>query len=116
VKMARVILFTSRMEAMNKFYGDVLGLIVVSGEKAGGSLTPVEPASPCTPARRRPNAKDRRSSSMPTTSPPRANISSHAAQSLAKSARAPNFASATQKIPTATPSNFPTVNEQPFNS
>jgi catechol 2,3-dioxygenase-like lactoylglutathione lyase family enzyme len=31
--MARVILFTSRMEAMTGFYGELLGLAVVSEEK-----------------------------------------------------------------------------------
>ncbi len=33
MKMARVILFTARMEAMCEFYGKVLGLDLVSSEK-----------------------------------------------------------------------------------
>ncbi len=33
MKMARVILFTGQMDAMSKFYGEVLGLKVVSTEK-----------------------------------------------------------------------------------
>ena len=33
MKIARVILFTARMEAMSKFYGTVLGLKQVSSEK-----------------------------------------------------------------------------------
>jgi catechol 2,3-dioxygenase-like lactoylglutathione lyase family enzyme len=33
MKMARVILFTARMDAMSKFYGEVLGLELISEEK-----------------------------------------------------------------------------------
>jgi catechol 2,3-dioxygenase-like lactoylglutathione lyase family enzyme len=33
MKMARVILFTGQMDAMSKFYGEVLGLKQVSSEK-----------------------------------------------------------------------------------
>ena len=33
MKMARVILFTGRMDAMSRFYGEVLGLKKVSVEK-----------------------------------------------------------------------------------
>jgi catechol 2,3-dioxygenase-like lactoylglutathione lyase family enzyme len=32
-KLARAILFTGRMDAMSKFYGEVLGLKQVTGEK-----------------------------------------------------------------------------------
>jgi len=33
MKMARVILFTGRMDAMSAFYGEVLGLRQISKEK-----------------------------------------------------------------------------------
>jgi catechol 2,3-dioxygenase-like lactoylglutathione lyase family enzyme len=33
MKMARVILFTGRMDAMSEFYGQILGLKLVSSEK-----------------------------------------------------------------------------------
>jgi catechol 2,3-dioxygenase-like lactoylglutathione lyase family enzyme len=33
MKLARVILFTSQMDAMSKFYGEMLGLAQVSSEK-----------------------------------------------------------------------------------
>jgi catechol 2,3-dioxygenase-like lactoylglutathione lyase family enzyme len=33
MEMARVILFTGRMDAMSKYYGEVLGLKLVSSEK-----------------------------------------------------------------------------------
>ena len=33
MKMARVILFTNQMEAMSRFYGEVLGLKQVTSEK-----------------------------------------------------------------------------------
>ncbi|HEY1710328.1 MAG TPA: VOC family protein [Rhizomicrobium sp.] len=33
LKMARVILFTGQMEAMSRFYGEVLGLKIISEEK-----------------------------------------------------------------------------------
>ncbi len=38
MKMARVILFTSQMEAMSEFYGNVLGLRQVTHEKGFRSL------------------------------------------------------------------------------
>jgi catechol 2,3-dioxygenase-like lactoylglutathione lyase family enzyme len=54
MKMARVILFTGQMDAMSKFYGEVLGLQQVSEEKgwrefdAGGARIALHsgPASP----------------------------------------------------------------------
>ena len=54
MKMARVILFTGQIDAMSKFYGEVLGLSQVSNEKgwhefdAGGSRIALhsEPSSP----------------------------------------------------------------------
>jgi catechol 2,3-dioxygenase-like lactoylglutathione lyase family enzyme len=54
MKFARVILFTGQMEAMSRFYGQVLGLTVVSEEKgwrefaAGGATIALHsgPASP----------------------------------------------------------------------
>ena len=33
MKMARVILFTGQIDVMTKFYGDVLGLKLVTNEK-----------------------------------------------------------------------------------
>ncbi len=33
MKLARVILFTAQMDAMSKFYGEVLGLSQISNEK-----------------------------------------------------------------------------------
>jgi catechol 2,3-dioxygenase-like lactoylglutathione lyase family enzyme len=54
MEMARVILFTGQMDAMSKFYGEVLGLALVSSEKgwrefdAGGARLALHsgPASP----------------------------------------------------------------------
>jgi len=56
MKLARVILFTARMEAMAAFYGEVLGLKLVTDEKgwkefdAGGTRIALHsgPASPGT--------------------------------------------------------------------
>jgi catechol 2,3-dioxygenase-like lactoylglutathione lyase family enzyme len=62
MKMARVILFTGQMDAMSKFYGEVLGLQQVSEEKgwrefdAGGARIP---------GQRRRGAKGRRLFSTP---------------------------------------------------
>jgi catechol-2,3-dioxygenase len=54
MEMARVILFTGQMEAMSKFYGEVLGLALVTQEKgwrefaAGGARIALHsgPSSP----------------------------------------------------------------------
>ncbi len=54
MEMARVILFTGQLEVMSKFYGDVLGLSLVSSEKgwrefaAGGAKIALHsgPSSP----------------------------------------------------------------------
>jgi catechol 2,3-dioxygenase-like lactoylglutathione lyase family enzyme len=54
MKMARVILFTGRMDAMSRFYGEVLGLKLISTEKgwrefaAGGAQIALHsgPSSP----------------------------------------------------------------------
>lgn len=71
MKMARVILFTARMDAMSHFYGTVLGLRRVTDEKgwkefaAGGTRVALH-SGPLRPA-----AKDRRSCFMRKTLPPR---------------------------------------------
>jgi predicted enzyme related to lactoylglutathione lyase len=60
MKMARVILFTGQMEAMSRFYGDVLGLKQVSVEKgwmefaAGGGATIALHSGPSSPGRKGP--------------------------------------------------------------
>lgn len=59
MKMARVILFTGRMDAMSKFYGDVLGLKQVSIEKgwqefAAGGATIALHSGPSSPDRKGP--------------------------------------------------------------
>ena len=59
MKMARVILFTARMDAMAKFYGEVLGLKQVSDEKgwrefdAGGARIALH-SGPSSPGRKGP--------------------------------------------------------------
>ena len=67
MKMARVILFTSRMEEMSKFYGEVMGLSQASIEKgwreygAGGANIALH-SGPSSPGRKGPkivfHAKD----------------------------------------------------------
>lgn len=67
MKMARVILFTGRIEAMSEFYGEVLGLKTVSIEKgwrefaAGGARIALH-SGPSSPGRKGPkivfHAKD----------------------------------------------------------
>ena len=59
MKMARVILFTGRMEEMSRFYGEVLGLEQVSSEKgwrefdAGGARIALH-SGPSSPGRKGP--------------------------------------------------------------
>ena len=59
VKMARVILFTGQIDAMTKFYGEILGLNQVSHEKgwrefdAGGSRIALH-SGPSSPGRKGP--------------------------------------------------------------
>ncbi len=59
MKLARIILFTARMDAMTKFYGDVLGLELVSEEKgwrefdAGGARIALH-SGPSSPGRKGP--------------------------------------------------------------
>ncbi len=67
MKMARIILFTARMDAMSKFYGEVLGLKQVTKEKgwqefaAGGTRIALH-SGPSSPGRKGPkivfHAKD----------------------------------------------------------
>jgi catechol 2,3-dioxygenase-like lactoylglutathione lyase family enzyme len=59
MKMARVILFTNNMDAMSRFYGDVLGLKQVTREKgwqefAAGSVTIALHSGPPSPGRKGP--------------------------------------------------------------
>jgi catechol 2,3-dioxygenase-like lactoylglutathione lyase family enzyme len=59
MKLARVILFTPQLEKMSKFYGEVLGLKVVSEEKgwrefAAGSSTIALHSGPSSPGRKGP--------------------------------------------------------------
>ena len=59
MKMARIILFTSQMDQMSKFYGEVLGLKQVSAEKgwqefaAGGANIALH-SGPSSPGRKGP--------------------------------------------------------------
>lgn len=59
MQMARVILFTGKMEEMSKFYGDVLGLKQVTSEKgwqefdAGGARIALH-SGPSSPGRKGP--------------------------------------------------------------
>lgn len=59
LKMARVILFTGQMEAMSRFYGEVLGLKLVSEEKGwrefnAGSACIALHSGPSSPGRKAP--------------------------------------------------------------
>lgn len=59
MKMARVILFTSQMEAMSEFYGKVLGLRQVTDEKgfrefAAGGVRIALHSGPSSPGRKGP--------------------------------------------------------------
>jgi predicted enzyme related to lactoylglutathione lyase len=59
MKMARVILFTPQMEAMSKFYGEVLGLQTVTEEKgwrefSAGAATIALHSGPSSPGRKGP--------------------------------------------------------------
>jgi catechol 2,3-dioxygenase-like lactoylglutathione lyase family enzyme len=59
MRMARVILFTGRMDAMSKFYGEVLGLKRVTTEKgwqefAAGGATIALHSGPSSPGRKGP--------------------------------------------------------------
>jgi catechol 2,3-dioxygenase-like lactoylglutathione lyase family enzyme len=59
MKMARVILFTGHMDAMSKFYGEILGLKQVSEEKvwrefAAGGVRIALHSGPSSPGRKGP--------------------------------------------------------------
>jgi catechol-2,3-dioxygenase len=59
MKMARVILFTGQMEAMSRFYGEVLGLNQVGSEKgwrefAAGAARIALHSGPASPGRKGP--------------------------------------------------------------
>ena len=53
MKMARVILFTGRMDAMSKFYGEVLGLKRITNEKGWKDLRRAAQKSRCIKVNRR---------------------------------------------------------------
>jgi catechol 2,3-dioxygenase-like lactoylglutathione lyase family enzyme len=57
MKMARIILFTGQIEAMNRFYGEVLGLRQVTDEKgwkefAAGGVRIALHSGPASPGRK----------------------------------------------------------------
>ena len=59
MKVARIILFTPQMEAMSRFYGEVLGLKLVTNEKgwrefAAGSVRIGLHSGPASPGRKGP--------------------------------------------------------------
>src|SRR5271168_4793976 len=59
MKLARVILFTAQIDAMSKFYGDVLGLKQITNEKgwrefAAGSARIALHSGPSSPGRKGP--------------------------------------------------------------
>ena len=59
MKMARVILFTGQIDAMSRFYGEVLGLELVATEKgwrefAAGGATVALHSGPASPGRKGP--------------------------------------------------------------
>jgi catechol 2,3-dioxygenase-like lactoylglutathione lyase family enzyme len=59
MKMARIILFTGQIEAMNRFYGEVLGLRQVTDEKgwkefAAGGVRIALHSGPASPGRKGP--------------------------------------------------------------
>lgn len=59
MEMARVILFTGQMEAMSKYYGEVLGLKLVGSEKgwrefAAGEVNIAVHSGPASPGRKGP--------------------------------------------------------------
>ena len=59
IKMARVILFTGQMEAMERFYGEVLGLKLIGSEKgwrefAAGGATIALHSGPASPGKKGP--------------------------------------------------------------
>ena len=59
MRVARIILFTAQMEAMSRFYGEVLGLKQVTHEKgwrefAAGSMRIALHSGPASPGRKGP--------------------------------------------------------------
>jgi catechol 2,3-dioxygenase-like lactoylglutathione lyase family enzyme len=111
MKMARVILFTGRMDAMSKFYGEVLGLRQVTDEKgwrefsAGGARIALH-SGPSSPGRKGPkivfHSED--VAALREKLVERAQVS-------ARSDRG-SFVSATAKTRTAIPFNCPTAEIQ----
>jgi len=64
MELARIILFTAKMDAMSHFYGTFPGSQTI---RDGRSLRPVAPPSPSTPVRLLPAKKDPKSPSTPRT-------------------------------------------------
>jgi len=59
MKLARIILFTAQMEAMSRFYGEILGLRLVTSEKGwrefdAGAVTIALHSGPSSPGRKGP--------------------------------------------------------------
>jgi catechol 2,3-dioxygenase-like lactoylglutathione lyase family enzyme len=112
MKMARIILFTGQIEAMNRFYGEVLGLRQVTDEKgwkefaAGGVRIALHSGPP------RPAAKVRRSSFTRRMLLPCGQHWYRAARASARSARG-SSASATARTRTVIPFSCPTVRLSP---
>lgn len=109
MKMARVILFTSQIDKMSRFYGEVLGLKQVTNEKgwqefaAGGARIALH-SGPSSPGRKGPKIVFHAT-----------NVAALREKLIAKGAsfgkvrQARSSASATAKTPTATPFNSPTA-------
>ena len=99
MKLARVILFTSQMDAMSRFYGKVLGLRQVSSEKGWQEAR----ASRCIPALHRRAAKGQSLYSTPKTLLLCVKSWWRGEQVSVKSAKERYFACVTAKIQTAIP-------------
>jgi len=110
MKMARVILFTGQMDAMSKFYGEVLGLKkIVTNEKAGRSLQQAKHESRSTPAHRRRAVRAQRSYFTPRTLLLCGRRWWRGAQLLARSDKGRCFACAMARTQTVIPFNCPTA-------
>ena len=109
MKLARVILFTGQIDAMSRFYGEVLGLKRVTTEKgwqefAAGGATIALHSGPSSPGRKGPKIVFHA-----TVAPLCAKRWWGAAQGSARSGRARCFVFATARTRTAIPFNCPTA-------
>jgi catechol 2,3-dioxygenase-like lactoylglutathione lyase family enzyme len=71
MKLARVILFTARMDAMSKFYGEILGLRQLTNEKgwrefAAGAARIALHSGPSSPGRKVPRSCSTQKMSQPS--------------------------------------------------